>query len=115
GHQQGSIWGHGAYVAPDWTADWLHREAVALLEIYAQSDFGVPFGELGEDRRAGLEQRLKRELRENTFDPQTNRVTVSVARAAAILQVAAHYDGLFGDDPDLAELREAYAMMQFPV
>lgn len=26
GHQLGSIWGHGSYVAPDWTADWLHRE-----------------------------------------------------------------------------------------
>jgi nitric oxide reductase subunit B len=25
GHQLGSIWGHGAYVAPDWSADWLHR------------------------------------------------------------------------------------------
>src|SRR3954470_25050613 len=28
GQQLGSIWGHGAYVAPDWSADWLHREAV---------------------------------------------------------------------------------------
>ena len=27
GMQLGSIWGHGAYQAPDWTADWLHREA----------------------------------------------------------------------------------------
>ena len=26
GMQLGSIWGHGAYQAPDWTADWLHRE-----------------------------------------------------------------------------------------
>src|SRR4051794_15343929 len=25
GQQLGSIWGHGAYVAPDWSADWLHR------------------------------------------------------------------------------------------
>src|SRR5262245_28566378 len=32
GMQQGSIWGHGSYVAPDWSADWLHREATALLE-----------------------------------------------------------------------------------
>jgi nitric oxide reductase subunit B len=30
GMQQGSIWGHGGYVAPDWSADWLHREALAL-------------------------------------------------------------------------------------
>lgn len=27
GMEVGSIWGHGSYVAPDWTADWLHREA----------------------------------------------------------------------------------------
>ena len=31
GQQLGSIWGHGAYQAPDWSADWLHREAVALI------------------------------------------------------------------------------------
>jgi nitric oxide reductase subunit B len=33
GMQQGSIWGHGGYLAPDWSADWLHREATALLAI----------------------------------------------------------------------------------
>ncbi len=36
GQQQGSVWGHGAYVAPDWSADWLHREAVALQAIRTQ-------------------------------------------------------------------------------
>lgn len=29
GMELGSILGHGAYQAPDWTADWLHRELVA--------------------------------------------------------------------------------------
>jgi uncharacterized membrane protein len=33
GMQQGSIWGHGSYLAPDWSADWLHREAEALLAL----------------------------------------------------------------------------------
>ena len=37
GMQLGSIWGHGSYVAPDWTADWLHREAVAWLDIAARA------------------------------------------------------------------------------
>ncbi|HOU66541.1 MAG TPA: nitric-oxide reductase large subunit, partial [Thermomonas sp.] len=32
GMQLGSIWGHGGYVAPDWSADWLHRESVSLLD-----------------------------------------------------------------------------------
>ena len=31
GMQVGSIWGHGGYLAPDWSADWLHREALALM------------------------------------------------------------------------------------
>ncbi len=25
GQQLGTVWGHGSYVAPDWSADWLHR------------------------------------------------------------------------------------------
>ncbi len=27
GQEMGTVWGHGAYLAPDWSADWLHREA----------------------------------------------------------------------------------------
>ena len=37
GMQQGSIWGHGSYLAPDWSADWLHREAEALLAEVADA------------------------------------------------------------------------------
>ncbi len=35
GQEVGTIWGHGAYVAPDWTADWLHRECVFVLDRWA--------------------------------------------------------------------------------
>ena len=37
GMEVGSVWGHGSYVAPDWTADWLHRECVFLLDRWARS------------------------------------------------------------------------------
>ena len=43
GMQSGSIWGHGSYVAPDWTADYLHREAVFILNrIQIVNDFKSP-------------------------------------------------------------------------
>ncbi len=32
GQEVGTVWGHGAYVAPDWSADYLHREASWLLD-----------------------------------------------------------------------------------
>ncbi len=35
GQEVGSIWGHGAYLAPDWSADWLHREAMYILNRWA--------------------------------------------------------------------------------
>jgi nitric oxide reductase large subunit len=52
GMEVGSIWGHGSYVAPDWTADWLHRECELILDDWARSEhahaafFGV-YGMLG--------------------------------------------------------------------
>src|SRR4051812_32870880 len=42
GMQVGSIWGHGSYVAPDWTADYLHRECIFILNAWAAKDFSKP-------------------------------------------------------------------------
>ncbi len=55
GQQVGSVWGHGSYLAPDWSADWLHREAVALRDIWAKRDFGKSWAELDAGRQAQLE------------------------------------------------------------
>ena len=41
GMQLGSVWGHGAYLAPDWTADFLHREALAILNARAGGNFAA--------------------------------------------------------------------------
>jgi nitric oxide reductase subunit B len=115
GQQIGSIWGHGGYLAPDWSADWLHREAVALLDIWALSERGVSFGALDSEVQAGLERRLQTELRENTYSLADGRITISPDRAAAIAAVAGHYDSLFSSDPDLAALRENYALHENPI
>jgi nitric oxide reductase subunit B len=58
GMEVGSVWGHGSYVAPDWTADWLHREAVFALDAWAQQEFGSEFAQLSEERQAQLSGRL---------------------------------------------------------
>ncbi len=110
GMQVGSVWGHGSYLAPDWSADWLHREAVALLDIWATREHGQPFDRLGTEARAALEGRLKAELRANTHDPATGTITVSADRAAAMARVADHFTRLLGDDPALKPLREQYAI-----
>src|SRR5674476_1549236 len=39
GQEVGTVWGHGSYLAPDWTADWIHREAQFILNKWAEADF----------------------------------------------------------------------------
>lgn len=115
GHQLGSVWGHGSYVAPDWTADWLHREAQAWLNITAQQRYQQPFAALDAELQAGLELALRNDIRHNSVVEQTNGITevrLSATRIAAIEQVADHYLSLFGNDPELSHLREQYAMKE---
>ncbi len=66
GMQVGSIWGHGSYVAPDWTADWLHREAVFVLDAWATAEFGRPYNDLGPEPQPQFQGRLPGLSRTNT-------------------------------------------------
>ena len=63
GQEVGSVWGHGAYKAPDWTADWLHREAVFILNHWSGEEFSTSYENLDTERRAMLESRLKEPIR----------------------------------------------------
>ncbi|HEY9234333.1 MULTISPECIES: nitric-oxide reductase large subunit [Phenylobacterium] len=110
GQQNGSIWGHGGYVAPDWSADQLHREATILLDLWAQRDHGVAYAALNPEAQAALKARLTREMRTNTYDPRTETITISADRAAALKQVKAHYVSLYSDSAELEKLREQYAI-----
>ncbi|MET3105456.1 nitric oxide reductase subunit B [Oxalobacteraceae bacterium GrIS 1.18] len=110
GQQLGTVWGHGSYVAPDWSADWLHREAETLRSIWAQREFGKPFEQLGVGQQSELNGRLKIEMRRNSYDAATGTITLSPDRAEAVQQVARHYRSLFGTDPALDQLRDQYAM-----
>ncbi|HSF42961.1 MAG TPA: nitric-oxide reductase large subunit, partial [Thermoanaerobaculia bacterium] len=104
GMESGSIWGHGSYVAPDWTADWLHREAVFILEDWARAEAGAPYERIPAERQAALRERLERMMRANTYDPATGTITVAPVRARAFEANLAHYTDVFSKG------REDYAL-----
>jgi len=110
GMQLGSIWGHGAYQAPDWTADWLHRELTAWLELAAQHAYGKAYNETSDDQQALLRHQLKREYRGNRVVDGT--LVLSERRVQAIAQTASYYDALFSGDPALHASRVSFAMKE---
>ena len=97
GQEIGTVWGHGAYVAPDWSADWLHRESEILLDRWAQQDGAGNFAALGLDQQAVLKARLIRVMRTNTYNGADNCVTLDADRAAAVQQLRAYYAGIFAN------------------
>lgn len=110
GQEVGSIWGHGAYLAPDWNADWLHRESIWLLNFWGNGQFGEDYDQLTDEQQAQLRARLKKEIRTNTYNEETKELVISKDRAAAFQYLSNYYSGLFMDDPKLSELRDHYAI-----
>jgi nitric oxide reductase subunit B len=96
GMEVGSIWGHGSYVAPDWTADWLHREATFILDEWSTTEYGTPYASLEGERVGLLRHRLERLMRANRFDRERAALVIEPARARAFEANAAHYADVFG-------------------
>jgi len=95
GMQVGSIWGHGSYVAPDWTADYLHRESLFILDELAANEFAAKYNDLNSESQALLRDRLVTMMRTNTYDEATKTLTVSPLRAQAFEENFKYYSGIF--------------------
>ena len=67
--QYGSVYGHGAYLGPDFTADYLHRQALKMQELYG----GGP----------AAEERVRQELQANRLDPAADTLSWTDGQVAA--------------------------------
>ncbi|HSM93814.1 MAG TPA: nitric-oxide reductase large subunit [Anaeromyxobacteraceae bacterium] len=115
GQSTGSVWGHGSYLAPDWSADVLHRVALTAAGLarglppaaaagFTQADLeALPAGERG---RVGAE--VAGELKQNRYDAATGTLTLSPAQAAALPALAAHYRRLFAEGSDAMSIHPGF-------
>jgi len=95
GMESGSIWGHGSYVAPDWSADYLHREAIFILNEWSRKEFASDYVKLASEQKALLRQRLQDTIRKNNYDAASGRLTIEPVRARAFEDNLKHYSEIF--------------------
>jgi nitric oxide reductase subunit B len=93
--QFGTVYGHGAYLGPDFTADTLHRGAEAMLAFYRRQGA----------TEAEAAARVQRELKMNAYDPQTGVLVYSPGQAHAFAEQVAYYKEWFGPAADQQGLR----------
>ncbi len=81
----GSVFGHGAYLGPDFTADYLRRATILVERAY-----GGPASD-------SAARRTVEDFRANRYDERTGTLTLSAARAAAFDTLVRHYSRYFSD------------------
>ena len=85
-HEYGSVVGHGAYLGPDYTADYLRR---------ATDDVGAQFQAQGV---GDVQSAVVRDFRTNRYDPATKTLVFTDEQAAAFDRIARHYANFFGPE-----------------
>lgn len=81
--EYGSIFGHGAYLGPDFTADYLRRSANSAEQFYAGSDPGAARARTAED------------FKTNRYDAATGVLRFSEAQTRAFDQLVTYYSDYF--------------------
>src|SRR5215203_1612791 len=91
--EYGSVFGHGAYLGPDFTSDYLHRSALRVRDLNG-----------GEESDAAATQTVE-DFRRSSFDDETRTITVSSSQAAAFRSLEGHYSEFFSEPTSRNGLR----------
>ncbi|MFW6240410.1 MAG: nitric-oxide reductase large subunit, partial [Thermodesulfobacteriota bacterium] len=77
--ENGSIWGHGAYLGPDFSAAYLHELAIDANENLAREMYGKPPGELTAAEQGAVEAETREILKKNRYDPESGTLGFTAA------------------------------------
>ncbi|BDM80418.1 nitric-oxide reductase large subunit [Acaryochloris marina MBIC10699] len=97
GQHIGSIWGHGSYLAPDWTADVLHRWGLATAGVLydGDPDFSqADFEQLSEVDRATLIVQVQQDFKANRYDAHSDTLALTSAQTQGLQRVFEDYQTL---------------------
>ena len=120
----GTIWGHGGMLGPDFSAQTLHDLALHHAEHLAQTRFQTAYAELSADERAGIDGSVAAEFKRNGYDPATGILSLppdsqaafdaQIAAWTAYFQSPADNGGLAGGAvTDPTELRQLTAFFSW--
>ncbi|HRD55494.1 MAG TPA: nitric-oxide reductase large subunit, partial [Parachlamydiaceae bacterium] len=69
--EHGTLWGHGAYLGPDYSASYLHEQTLFMQKILANEIYNKPFDQLNEFEKGSVSQEIPKILKKNRYDSQT--------------------------------------------
>lgn len=81
--EHGTLLGHGAYLGPDYSAEYLHDYAVSIQNALALEKYNTPYEKLTEDQKAGVNENVQTILHKNRYDASTGTLTLTAPEVTA--------------------------------
>ncbi len=106
--ENGTVWGHGAYLGPDFSAGYLHRLLDDAAEISAATRYNRRLATLDTAARHSVDTDVRELLRQNRYDPQTGILTFTDAEAQSYQQQIHAWADYFSQSVTSAGLTARY-------
>jgi nitric oxide reductase subunit B len=81
--EHGTLWGHGAYLGPDYSASHLHEQALTLQELLAHKIYGKSFEQLNQYEQGSILHEVPQILKQNRYDSSTGTLTFTEEESQA--------------------------------
>ncbi|MGH7934818.1 MAG: nitric-oxide reductase large subunit [Candidatus Binataceae bacterium] len=95
--ENGTIWGHGAYIGPDFSAQYLHTLALDARTAVAESHGVFRYAALRPRQRAVVNAEVAHLLKQNRYDPRTGILTLMAVQAASFHKQLGMWTDYFKD------------------
>lgn len=93
--EHGTLWGHGAYLGLDYTAEYLHREALSIRDYLASQQYGKTFSTLSPREQRTIEEQIAPLLKDNRFDNTKDTLLYTPGEVAAYKDALSYWEDYF--------------------
>ncbi len=104
----GTIWGHGAYLGPDFSAEYLHGLGLDAFTEIARELFAKDASALSPVENDVVLSEVRRLLRENRYNPETKSLAFTQPEATSYGNQITRWTGYFQDPKLNGGLRTAF-------
>ncbi|UYZ20520.1 nitric-oxide reductase large subunit [Mesobacillus jeotgali] len=91
----GTVLGHGSYMGPDYTAEALKIYSDGMQDFRAKEKYGKDFEGLAEDEQTIIRDTVMKEMRENRYVPDTDKLVLTDAQIYGHEKVREFYHTIF--------------------
>src|SRR5215472_13309638 len=92
----GTIWGHGGYLGPDFSAQSLHIQALDLADRIARERLSRGYTDLTSEEKAAVDGAVALDLKANRYDPASGTLALPAGAAESFNGLVEYWTKYFG-------------------